>query len=67
MMIKNINKYQVEIDGRIALIEFSGTKKELEKYIREDKALGDGSFRPMRMLSRIRKDNHYFNYLKLEY
>ena len=67
MNIKIINKYHVEIDGRTGLIEFSGTKKELEKYLKEDKALGKGDFRPMRMLTRIRRDGHYFNYLDLQY
>lgn len=67
MDIKIINKYYLDINGRTGILEFSGTKKELEKYIKEDRALGDGKFRPMRMLNRIRKDGYYFNYLDLKY
>lgn len=63
MMVNIINKFQVEVDGSVYIMEFVGTKKELVKRIDEDLA-HDGTFRIIRFLTKAKTDNVYLRIIK---
>ena len=64
MEIKPINKYFIEVGGKQGFLETTLTKKQLEDYLKNDIEL-DGILRPNRVLTKIRKDGHYFIWDKI--
>ena len=57
MRIRVLNKYVVHDDPETFFFEFSGTKKQLEEFIKKDKARGE--FRIVRFMNMV-KDEGFF-------